>query len=114
MMIVEDGQAACDYLMEMSDRPDRRLPEIIFLDFNMPRLGGCAATRWIKSQVHLRRIPVIVLTTSVSYHHVQETYLAGANTYIVKPSTVPDMTRLLDDLGRYWFDIATLPGARRP
>lgn len=108
---VEDGEELMDYL-HMRGRFTREntiMPGLIFLDLNMPKIDGREALRLIKSDPQLRRIPVIVLTTSKSDDDINKTYDLGVNSYISKPSKFADLVRVTREIGSYWFATVQLP-----
>ena len=105
---VSDGQAALDYLFRRGDfaNPDRSpRPHLILVDLRLPKVDGLAVVREIKtsSDEELRRIPVVVLTSSEADRDTAAAYDRGANSYIVKPVDYEKFHRLMADLGRYWL-----------
>ncbi len=109
---VEDGEQLLDYLLRrgqyaaMAKDP---LPGLILLDLNMPRKDGREALKEIKAHPDLRRIPIIVLTTSKAEEDILRTYDLGVNSYITKPVTFASLVEIIKVLGRYWFEIVELP-----
>jgi CheY-like chemotaxis protein len=108
---VEDGQELMDYLTRkgrfaVEDAPR---PGLILLDLNMPRKDGRQALKEIKSDPDLRRIPVVVLTTSKTEEDVLRSYDLGANSFITKPVTFDRLVDIVRTLGNYWFEIVELP-----
>lgn len=75
----------------------------------MPKMDGREALREIKSDTSLRRIPVVVLTTSKDEEDIYRTYDLGANSFITKPVLFESLVRVMKDLGTYWFEIVELP-----
>lgn len=111
---VMDGEELLDYLLRRgryTDAAEAPMPGLILLDLNMPRMDGREALREIKSHPTLRRIPVVVLTTSKAEEDILRTYDIGANSFITKPVTFDALVELLRDLGEYWFSIVALPTA---
>ena len=89
--MVEDGEQLMDYLLrrgEFTSLASTPLPGMILLDLNMPRKDGREALREIKSDPALRRVPVIVLTTSKAEEDIYRAYDLGVNSFIVKPVTI--------------------------
>jgi len=82
---------------------------VILLDLNMPRKDGREALKEIKSDPNLRRIPVVVMTTSQVEQDILRSYDLGANSYITKPVTFDGLVEVIQNLGRYWFQIVELP-----
>lgn len=112
LQFVEDGEQLLDYLRNRGrygDRGAAPLPSIILLDLNMPKKDGREALREIKSDPLLKRIPVIVLTTSRAEEDVVNSYDLGVNSFIVKPSKFESLVELMRCLAEYWFGIVELP-----
>lgn len=116
LKFVEDGEVLMDYLHRRGkyrDPESSPRPGLILLDLNMPRKDGREALREIKEHPELRRIPVVVLTTSKAEEDIWRTYHLGVNSFITKPVTFEALVSITRDLGRYWFEIVELPpGAR--
>ncbi len=111
LAMVEDGEELLEYL-RCVDRYDGRqggLPSLILLDLNMPRLDGREALEQIKSDPELRRVPVVVLTTSRAEEDIFELYDLGVNSFITKPVSFEDLVSIVTDLGRYWLELVQLP-----
>jgi two-component system, response regulator len=110
--MVEDGEELMDYLHhrgKYSGESARPRPALILLDLNMPRKDGREALKEIKSDPELRRIPVIVLTTSKAEEDILRTYDLGVNSFVVKPVTFEALVDVLKTIGKYWFEIVELP-----
>jgi len=108
---VEDGEELLDYLYQRDRFFDSPRPNLILLDLNMPRKSGLEALREIKADADLRRIPVIVLTTSKAEEDILRSYDLGVNSFIVKPVTFDSLVTLVKALDSYWFQIVQLPTA---
>ncbi|KAB2890668.1 MAG: response regulator [Desulfobulbaceae bacterium] len=109
---VRDGEELMEYLLrkgEYADPQDSPPPSFILLDLNMPRKDGREALQEIKSDPALRRIPVVVFTTSRAEEDIAHTYLSGANSFIRKPVTFADFARTVAGIKEYWEEIVTLP-----
>lgn len=110
---VADGEELMDYLHRrgaFSGTSDTPRPAIILLDLNMPRKDGREALAEIKSDPTLRRIPVVVLTTSEAKQDIEQSYDLGVNAYVTKPVTFEQLSDALDVMGRFWMDVVQLPG----
>lgn len=108
----EDGQDLMNYLKRRdiyTDRQNTPLPELILLDLNMPRKDGREALREIKSDSKLRRIPVVIFTTSKAEEDVLRSYDLGANSFIVKPITFEKLVDVIRSINQYWFEAVRLP-----
>ncbi len=116
LLFVEDGEELMAYLRREGKWTDATLsprPGLILLDLNMPRKDGREALREIKQDERLRRIPVVVLTTSSAEADILNSYGIGANSYIIKPVTFDGLVGVMRALGRYWSSIVALPAADR-
>ena len=90
-----------------------RLPDLILLDLNMPRMDGRAVLAELKRDARLRRIPVVVLTTSQAEEDVRRAYDLHANCYVAKPLDFDRFAEVIKTITDVWFGVATLP-PRRP
>ena len=109
---VNDGIELLDYLHRrngFADLSGADLPGIIMMDLNMPRMDGREALQEIKSDSNLRRIPVIILTTSKAEEDIVRTYDLGANSFIAKPVTFDRLVGVRKALTNYWLQIVELP-----
>ena len=112
LYIVKDGEELMDYLyhrgqyVSLSSSPR---PGLILLDLNMPKKDGREALQEIKNDPELRKIPVIVLTTSKAPEDIYRTYDLGANSFIIKPMNFASLVDVMRTIGKYWFDIVELP-----
>jgi CheY-like chemotaxis protein len=115
MVFAEDGQQLLDYLRRQGKfAPPAHAPRpgLILLDLNMPRMDGREALKEIKGDPELRRIPIIVLTTSKAEEDVFRSYDLGASSFITKPVTFSSLVDTMRSLGRYWLEIVELPDDR--
>ena len=112
LRFVSDGEELLDYLHRhakcRSDDITLR-PDLIFLDLNMPRKDGREALREIKTDASLKRIPIVVLTTSKVREDVLDSYLLGANSFVTKPASFESLREILETVVTYWFDTVRLP-----
>jgi two-component system response regulator len=109
---VEDGEQLLDYLRRQGRYADPEAsprPGLILLDLNMPRMDGREALRAIKADPELRRIPVVVMTTSKAEEDIFRSYDLGASSYITKPVTFDRLVELMRTLGHYWIEFVELP-----
>jgi len=109
LTIARDGQEALDILFGHAN--GEALPGLILLDLNLPRVDGREVLSRIKSDPDLKRIPVIVLTTSTREEDVVRSYDLGVNTFISKPVRFEDFIKVVTAIQEYWIVIATLPPA---
>jgi CheY-like chemotaxis protein len=116
LILVEDGEELLDYLLHRGKYADAARfppPGLILLDLNMPRKDGREALAEIKSHPQLRRIPVVVLTTSKAEEDVIRSYDLGANAYITKPVTFQGLAEAMRVLSVFWFELVKLPQGHR-
>mgnify|MGYP000480489588 CR=1 FL=1 len=109
---VKDGEELLEYLRregEYKDISDWHRPGVILLDLNMPRKDGREALKEIKSDPTLRDIPVVVFTTSKAEEDIYKSYQLGVNSFITKPVTFDGLIKVMQTLGKYWFEIVELP-----
>lgn len=109
---VDNGQELLDYLCRRGDYAAPGAaprPGLILLDLNMPLKDGREALREIKAEPSLRRIPIVVLTTSGDDADVESSYDTGANAYLQKPVSFGELVRVTRRLGNFWLEIVRLP-----
>lgn len=107
---VEDGEELLEFLLRRGAHVDAPTPALILLDLNMPRKDGREALAAIKENPALRRIPVVVLTTSKAEEDVARTYELGVSSFISKPVSYESLVELLRTITHYWFETVRLPG----
>ena len=109
---VEDGEELMDYLHcrgKYADNGNAPKPGLILLDLNMPKKDGREALREIKDDPELRRIPIVILTTSKADEDIYKTYDLGVNSFITKPVSFEGLVDVMKALSKYWFQIVRLP-----
>lgn len=112
LRFVQDGGELLEYLRRerrYAPPADAPPPSLVLLDLNMPRMGGMEALREIRRDPALRRIPVVVMTTSQQREDVVKSYELGANSYITKPVSFSGLVEVMRTLGRYWGGTVSLP-----
>jgi CheY-like chemotaxis protein len=111
---VIDGEELMDYLHRRGkyvDPSDSPAPGLVLLDLNMPKKDGREALAEIKADPRLRKMPVIVLTTSKAEEDIFRSYDLGVSSFITKPVTFEGLIEAMDVLTEYWFEIVELPVA---
>ncbi|MBC7905286.1 MAG: response regulator [Rhodospirillaceae bacterium] len=109
---VRDGQELLDYLHRSgryADPASSPRPGLILLDLNMPGMDGRAALTALKADADLRRIPVVILSTSKADEDVARSYDLGANSFVSKPVTFDGLVEVVRTLETYWFQLVALP-----
>ena len=112
---VEDGVELFEYLRREGKYAELKgapLPGVILLDLNMPRMDGREALEKLKQDPVLKKIPVVILTTSKAEEDILQSYDLGVSSYIMKPVTFEGMVRVMMSFSDYWFQIVTLPDLR--
>ena len=109
---VRDGAQAIDYLKgeaAFSNRNKYPLPTMLLLDLRMPRLDGFEVLKWLRLQPGLRRLVVVVFSSSDEANDINRAYDLGANSYIVKPASFTKLEETLRNLEEYWFKLNACP-----
>jgi CheY-like chemotaxis protein len=109
---VEDGEELMNYLQRRDEYSEPRSsprPGLILLDLNMPRKSGLEALQEIKADPVLRRIPVVVLTTSRDEEDVVRSYDLGVSSFITKPVSFAGLVEVMKAFGKYWIEIVAIP-----
>jgi len=104
---VKDGEEALDYLFRRGSHAGRSdiAPRLVLLDLKMPKVGGIEVLKEIKSDARLKRIPVVVMTSSDEECDVAKSYELGANSYVVKPVDFDALAEVTRQAGFYWLAI---------
>lgn len=116
LLLAQDGEEALNVLLQRSlpsGRDEGPLPSLVLLDLDMPRMTGVDVIKSMRSTRRLRRVPVIVLSTSTALPDIDRCYCAGANSYLVKPHTISELADLLKATLDYWFGVARQPSKSR-
>ena len=111
MHVVGDGEQAMAFLRREGPHADAPRPDLILLDLNLPRMDGRQLLAEIKGDERFRRIPVVVLTTSVSDRDVHNAYDNMVNAYVRKPVDLDRFIEVVSLIDRFWIGAVTLPPA---
>jgi CheY-like chemotaxis protein len=112
VIVVEDGLKAVRYLAgegTYADRVHYPLPCLVLLDLKLPGKTGLDVLRWIQNRAELRRLPVVVLTSSSNTADVDEAYALGARSFLVKPFSVEERLKLARAIKSFWFEWSQFP-----
>jgi CheY-like chemotaxis protein len=115
LRFVDNGEEMMDYLTRSGKYADAKAapkPNLILLDLNMPRKDGREVLREMKTRVDLKRIPVVVLTTSRADTDIEKMYELGANSFISKPIQFDSLVKLMRLLSQYWLQTVELPNGK--
>lgn len=107
--VVGDGVAAMDFLRRKGKHKDASRPELILLDLNLPKKDGREVLEEVKADDDLKRIPVVVLTTSKAEEDIIRSYNLHANAYVTKPVNLDQFLHVINSLGQFWLAVVTLP-----
>jgi two-component system, chemotaxis family, response regulator Rcp1 len=108
--LAQDGVEAIDFLRKEGKFQDAPRPHLVLLDLNLPKKDGREVLEEIKTDEHLKRIPVVVLTTSKNEADILKAYGLHANCYIVKPVDFEKFADVVQQIENFWFSVVTLPG----
>ena len=106
---VPDGEEAIAFLRRAGKYADAVRPDLVVLDLNLPRKDGRAVLADVKMDPELRRIPIVVFTTSHSQRDILRSYELGANCYISKPGNLREFFSAVQSMEQFWFGLARLP-----
>ena len=107
--VAREGVEAMDFLRRSGKHAGAIRPDLILLDLNLPRMNGREVLSAIKSDVNLKSIPVVILTTSRAEQDVLRSYELQANCYITKPADLERFITMVKSIEDFWFSIVTLP-----
>lgn len=106
---VPDGQTAMDFLRRQGAWREAPTPDLIFLDLNLPGMNGREVLEQIKGDDLLRRIPVVVLTTSEAQDDILRSYELHANCYVTKPVGLDEFLSVVRQVDNFWLEVVKLP-----
>lgn len=109
LYVVDDGEKAMDFLRNKAPYEKMPLPDLVLLDLNLPKKDGREVLAEIKSDDNLKKIPVVVLTTSSSDEDILKSYNLHANCYITKPLGLEKFLQVVKSIKDFWMSIVVLP-----
>lgn len=109
--VVKDGAEAMNFLYRKGKYTNTTPPDIILLDLNLPKKDGREVLEDIKGDENLKKIPVVVLTTSKDEEDILKAYTLHANCYITKPVGFEQFVKVVESIENFWFTIVKLPGS---
>jgi len=112
--VVDDGIEALAFLRREDKYANAVRPDLILLDLNLPKKDGREVLAEIKADAGLKKIPVVILTTSAAEQDILKTYDLHANCYITKPVDLEQFIKIVRLIEDFWFTIARLPSGARP
>jgi chemotaxis family two-component system response regulator Rcp1 len=112
MIVAQDGAEAMAILRHEGQYADSPCPDLILLDLNLPKLDGREVLRRIKDDEELRRIPVVIVTTSTDEQDILKAYGLYANCYVTKPVELEQFMQVVRSIEGFWLTVVTLPKHR--
>lgn len=112
LSIAKDGEEALDYLYKRNGFESAKVPDLIFLDLNMPKKGGREVLDEIKSNETLKHIPVVILTSSQAEQDLVKTYDLNSSSYVIKPVNLEKFIGIVNAIDHFGFSIVTIPEAQ--
>jgi CheY-like chemotaxis protein len=109
LSVVRDGHEAIRFLAREGTYADAIRPDFVLLDINLPKKNGHEVLKFIKSDIELRKIPVIMLTTSSARQDIQKSYDGHANCYVIKPIEVNSFLEVIGMVEKFWGEMVQLP-----
>ncbi len=112
VVVARDGEEALDYLFNACGNGSRNpatVPKVVLLDLKLPKLDGIEVLRRLRAEERTRRLPVVVLTSSNEQRDIVASYDCGANGFVCKPITFPDLVKAVGGLGLYWLHVNEPP-----
>ncbi len=109
LTVVRDGEEAIKYLNIAKNGKPELLPDLILLDINLPKIDGKEVLVFIKNDIFLKEIPVVMLTTSSSEMDINDAYEKNANCFIIKPVDLYKIFEIVKMIENFWINIVKLP-----
>lgn len=109
IVFVQNGVELMDHLVNAVHKNGKRFPAFIMLDLNMPKKDGREVLKEIKDNTELKKIPVVVFTTTRNENDIKRCYELGANSYVVKPVSYDELVKVVSQVRNYWFSVSSVP-----
>jgi CheY-like chemotaxis protein len=109
LYVVKDGEEALDFLYRKGKYLDAPRPSLMLLDLKMPKVDGFEVLKTMKGDDSLKKMPIIVLTTSNRHEDVNRAYEMGCNAYIVKPVSFDNFIKAVAEIQRFWLILCEIP-----
>lgn len=107
--VIDNGKDALQFLKAEGEYSEEILPDLILLDINLPKVDGKEVLHFVKNDEHLKKIPVVMLTTSSLQKDIDYAYNNHANCYIVKPGNLKDFMWAVKSIENFWINCVTYP-----
>lgn len=109
LSVVENGEAALDYIFKRNTYENAERPDIILLDLNLPKVSGREVLKALKANSETHNIPVIILSSSQDARDIKESYSLHANCFVSKPVSFNDFIDVVQGIETFWIEIVKLP-----
>jgi CheY-like chemotaxis protein len=109
LLIARNGKEAIDFLFQRGEYVHAKRPDLILLDINLPIFNGLEVLRQVKADSNLKKIPVIMLTTSSNLNDIDEAYRNHCNSYVKKPLEMSDFLDAIMKIEEFWLHVTTSP-----
>lgn len=109
IFVAMDGEVAWDYLRGDGEWSERRLPDLVFMDLNVPKLGGLEVLERMRDDDELKRVPVIIMSSSSAPDDVSRAHELHANAFVQKPCDLRGLEELIRSIEGFWFQACCLP-----
>ena len=109
LAVVNDGVEALAFLRKQGEYKSVETPDLVLLDLNMPRMDGREVLDEMQKDEDLKKIPVVILTTSSSEEDIVKSYCTGANCFITKPVGLEQFAKVVKSIEDFWFTVVKLP-----
>ncbi|MGH1438468.1 MAG: response regulator [Cellvibrionaceae bacterium] len=110
--VVEDGEAALDYLFQRPPFEDALRPDLILLDLNLPKISGREVLAEVKADKGLCTIPIVVLSSSEDAADIKKAYELNANSFVTKPVQIESFIKVAQAIEHFWIKIVKLPSGK--
>jgi CheY-like chemotaxis protein len=107
--VVKNGEAALNFLSNSDKCKDKKLPDLIIMDINIPKINGHEVLEKVKRNSNWKHIPIIILTTSSSKLDILKSYEKMANCHIVKPNEGEEFSQVIQNIENFWTNTVILP-----
>lgn len=109
LYVAPDGEVALNILQKQGDYANAPTPDLILLDLNLPKVDGKEVLELVKTSDFLKRIPVVVLSSSKAEQDINQSYDLHANSYVTKPINIQKLTTIVQSIENFWFSVVQLP-----
>jgi CheY-like chemotaxis protein len=109
LYVVNDGEQALEFIYKKGEYTDAPTPSLMLLDLNMPKVDGFEVLKTVKQDKDLKKMPIVVLTSSRDNTALDRAYDLGCNSFIVKPVGYANFLEAVIDIQRYWIQISEIP-----